>query len=73
MAQFEHKIFSKMAKTTRFGQSIDWSAAENSLNELVAEGWELISSNASGAGFMVFGCGSVEQVVTFVLRRPAQR
>jgi hypothetical protein len=58
--QFEYKIFSQMSKTTRFGQSIDWSAAEKTLNELVAEGWELVSSNASAIGLMVFGCGSVE-------------
>jgi len=73
MAQFEYKIFSKMSKTTRGAQSIDWSAAEKSLNEVVAEGWELVSSNASGIGLMVFGCGSVEPVVTFVLRRAIQR
>jgi len=71
--QFKYKIFSQMSKTTRFGQSIDWSAAEKSLNELVAEGWELVSSNASAIGLMVFGCGSVEPVGTFVLRRPIQQ
>jgi 2-oxoglutarate dehydrogenase complex dehydrogenase (E1) component-like enzyme len=73
MVQFEYKIFSKVSKTTRGGQSIDWSGAEKSLNELVAEGWELVSSNASGIGLMVFGCGSVEPVATFVLRRTIQR
>jgi hypothetical protein len=73
MAQFEYKIFSKMSKTTRGGQSIDWSAAEKSINELVAEGWEVNSSSASAAGLMVFGCGTVEPVITFVLRRSLQR
>jgi hypothetical protein len=73
MAKFEYKIFSKMSKTTRGGQSIDWSTAEKSINELVAEGWEVVSSNASSIGLMVFGCGSVEPVVTFVLRRPIQQ
>ena len=73
MAQFEYKVFSKMSKTTRGGQSIDWSAAEKSINELVAEGWEVVSSNASSYGLLVFGCGSQEPVVTFVLRRPRQQ
>jgi len=73
MAEFECKIFSKMSKTTRGGQSIDWSAAEKILNELLAQGWELVSSNASAAGLMVFGCGTMEPVMTFVLRRPLQR
>jgi hypothetical protein len=72
MSQFEYKIFSKMSKTRRGGQSIDWSAAEKSINELVAEGWEVVSSNASAIGLMVFGFGSVEPVITFVLRRPLQ-
>ena len=73
MAQFEYKVFSKMSKTTRGGQSIDWSAAEKPINELVAEGWEVVSSNASAIGLMVFGCGSIEPVITFVLRRPLQQ
>ena len=73
MAQFEYKIFSGMPKTTRLGQSIDWSAVEKSLRELAANGWELISSSTSAIGLMVFGCGSVEPVGTFVLRRPLQQ
>ena len=73
MAQFEYKVFSRMSKTTRGGQSIDWSAAEKSLNELVAAGWEVVSSNAFAIGLMVFGCGSVEPVITFVLRRPLEQ
>ena len=73
MAQFEYKIYSGMAKTTRGGQSIDWSAVEISVNELVSEGWELVSSNASAIGLMVFGCGSVEPVGTSFIRRPLQR
>ena len=28
---------------TRGGQSIDWSAVERSVNDLVAEGWEVVS------------------------------
>ena len=71
--RFEYKILSKMSKTTRGGQSIDWSATEESINELVAAGWEVVSSNASAIGLMVFGCGSVEPVITFVLRRPLQQ
>jgi hypothetical protein len=73
MAQFEYKIVSKMSKTIRGGQSIDWSAAEKSIDELVAEGWEVVSSNATSIGLMVFGCGTVEPVITFVLRRPIQQ
>jgi hypothetical protein len=73
MAQFEYKIFSGMPKTTRGGKSIDWSAVERSLNELVAEGWEVVSFNASDIGLMVFGCGSMEPIGTFFLRRPLQR
>ena len=73
MAQFEYKIFSSLPKTRRLGQSIDWSAAEKSLNELVAEGWELMSSNTSAIGLVLLGCGSVEPVGTFVLRRPIQQ
>ncbi len=73
MAQFEHKIFSGMPKTTRLGKSIDWSAVEKSVNELVAEGWEVVAASTSAIGIMVFGCGSVEPVGTFVLRRPRQQ
>ncbi len=73
MAQFELKIFSGMPKTTRLGKSIDWSAVEKSVNELVAEGWEVVAASTSAIGLMVFGCGSVEPVGTFVLRRPRQQ
>jgi hypothetical protein len=73
MAQFEYKIFSGMAKTTRGGRSINWSAVEKSFNELIADGWEVVSFNASDIGLMVFGCGSVEPIGTFFLRRPLER
>jgi hypothetical protein len=73
MAQFEYKIVSKISKMTRGGKSIDWSAAEKSVNELVAEGWDVVSFNASDFGLMVFGFGSVEPIGTFFLRRPLQR
>jgi hypothetical protein len=73
MPQFESKIFSGVPKMTRRGPSIDWSAVEKSVNELVAEGWEVVSSNASSYGILVFGCGGQEPVVTFVLRRPRQQ
>ena len=62
-----------MPKTTRLGRSVDWSAVEKSLDELAAEGWELVSSNTSVIGLMVFGCGTVEPVGTFVLRQPVQQ
>jgi hypothetical protein len=59
MGQFEYKIFSGMPKTTRGSQSVDWSAVEKSVNELVAQGWEVVSFNTSDIGLMLFGCGSV--------------
>ena len=73
MAQFEYKIFSGMPKTTRGGKSIDWSVVEKSVNDLLAEGWEVVSFNASDVGLIVFGFGSVEPIGTFFLRRPIQR
>jgi hypothetical protein len=59
-----------MAKTTKGGRSIDWSTVEQQLDAPIAEGWEVVSANASGIGLMVFGCGSVEPAMTFSLRRP---
>ena len=70
--EYEFKIFSGAAKMTKAGRSIDWSVAEKTVNELIAAGWEVVSSNASPYGLLVFGCGSQEVVVTFVLRRPRQ-
>jgi len=72
MNKYQYKIFSGIAKMSKAGRSIDWSAAEKAVNELVAEGWEVVSSNASPYGLLVFGCGSQEVVVTFVLRRLLQ-
>ena len=70
MNKYEYKIFSGVAKMTKGGQSIDWSTTERAVNELVAAGWEVVSSNASSYGLLVFACGSQELAVTFVLRRP---
>ena len=70
--QYEYKIFSGVAKTTKAGRSIDWSTTERAVNELVAAGWEVASSNASPYGLLAFGCGTQEVVITFVLRRPRQ-
>jgi hypothetical protein len=72
MPQHEYKIFSGLAKTTKMGRSIDWSAVEQQLHGMLAEGWEVVSANASAIGLMIFGCGSVEPVMTFILRRPRQ-
>ena len=72
MNKYEYKIFSGVAKMTKAGRSIDWSGVERAVNELVAEGWEVVSANASPYGLFVFGCGSQEVAVTFVLRRPRQ-
>jgi hypothetical protein len=70
MSQYEYKILSGVPKMTRAGQSIDWSATDKQVNDLVAAGWEVVSSNASSYGLLVFGCGSQEPVITFVLRKP---
>ena len=70
--QYEYKIFSGVAKMTKAGRSIDWSAVEGAVNELTSGEWEVVSSNASPYGLLVFGSGSQEVVVTFVLRRPRQ-
>jgi hypothetical protein len=70
---YEYKIFSGVEKFRKAGGSIDWSAVEQQLNGLVADGWEVVSANASSYGLLVFGCGSQEPVVTFVLRRARQR
>jgi hypothetical protein len=72
MNKCEYKIFSGVAKMTKGGRSIDWSTTERSVNELIAAGWEVVSSNASPYGLLVFGSGSQEVLVTFVLRRPCQ-
>ena len=68
--QYEYKIFSGVPKMTKGGQSIDWASVEGPVNQLVSQGWEVVSSNASSYGLLVFGCGSQEPVVTFVLRKP---
>ena len=69
MARYEYKIISGSAKTTKGGQSIDWSDTEKRLNALVTEGWEVVSSNTSALGLLVIGFGSLEPVTTFVLRK----
>lgn len=69
MAQYEYRIFSGVPKFSRGGASIDWSAAEESINTLAAEGWEVLSANVSPYGMLVAGCGSQEPVATFILRR----
>ncbi len=58
MNKYEYKIFSGMSKMTKAGRLIDWSATEKTVNELIAAGWEVVSSNASPCGLLVFGCGS---------------
>lgn len=72
MNKYQYKIFSGVGKMTKAGRLIDWSAVEKAVNGLVAEGWEVVSSNASPYGLLVFGCGSQEVAVTFVLRRPPE-
>jgi len=69
MNAFEYKIFSGVPKVTKGGQSIDWSTAEAQLNDLVSQGWELVSSNTATQGMEVLASGSQEPVITFVLRR----
>jgi hypothetical protein len=72
MPQYEYKIFSGVPKFRKAGQSIDWSAVEQQLNGLVADGWEVVSANASSYGLLVVGCGSQEIIVTFIVRRARQ-
>ena len=69
MAQFEYKIFSGVPKMTKGGQSIDWSAVDAQLNDLVSQGWELVSSNTATYGLELLGSGTQEPVITCVLRR----
>ena len=69
MTEYEYKIISGVPKMTKGGQSIDWSDVEERLNHLVTEGWEVVSSNTTSYGLLVFGCGSQEPVTTFVLRK----
>ncbi len=69
MTQYEYKIVSGLAKTTKSAKSIDWSDLEKRLNALVTEGWEVVSSNTSSLGLLIFGSGSLEPVTTFVLRK----
>jgi hypothetical protein len=72
MGAFEYKIFSGVPKMTQGGRSIDWSAVEAQLNDLVSHGWELLSSNMATYGMGILGSGSQEPVITFVLRRQRQ-
>ena len=69
MTQYEYKIISGMAKTTKMGQSIDWSDIEKRLKDLVTKGWEVVSSNTCSIGLLVIGFGSLEPATTFVLRK----
>lgn len=69
MARCEYKLLSGAAKVTKGGQTIDWSETEKQLNDSVADGWEIVSSNTSSGGVLVFGCGSQEPIITFVLRK----
>jgi hypothetical protein len=69
MPQYDYKIFSGVSKFTKGGRSIDWSNVEQQLNGLIAERWEVVSANTSPCGLLVFGSGSQEPVVTFILRR----
>ena len=72
MSAFEYKISSGVPKMTKGGQSIDWSAVEAQLNDLVSQGWELVSSNTATYGMEVLASGSQEPVITVILRRQRQ-
>ena len=72
LTQYEYKIISGIPKMTNSGQSIDWSDVEKRLNDLVSEGWEVVSSNTTSYGLLVFGCGTQEPLTTFVLRKSHQ-
>ncbi len=62
---YEYKILSGVPSSP----SLDWSTFERSLNLLVSQGWEVVSTNASSYGVFVLGGGSLRPVQTFVLRR----
>jgi hypothetical protein len=69
MSEVEYKLFSGVPKMAKGGQSIDWSAVETQLNDLVSQGWEVVSSHTATYGLEVLASGSHEPVITFVLRR----
>ena len=72
MAAFEYKIFSGVPKMTKGGESVDWSAVDGQLNELVLQGWEVVTANTTTYGMELLGSGSQEPLITFVLRKQRQ-
>jgi hypothetical protein len=68
MTRFEYRIVS--GSPTISGRSLDWSAAEKAVNDLVAEGWEVFASHTGTAGSFMLGSGQQTPVLIFVLRRP---
>jgi hypothetical protein len=69
---YEYKILSGVTNMVKGRPSLDWSSLEGSLNQLVSQGWEVVSSNASLYGVLLLGGGILRPVMTFVLRRPKQ-
>ncbi len=81
--QYEFKIFSGTTHVRRGTlinwfleggnfSSIDWAKVDEQLNGFLAEGWEVFSANASSYGNLMFGIGTQDPIITFVLRRLRQ-
>ena len=60
MTSYEYKVLSGDAKTD----------AVTVLNELAANGWELISSHPKSEGFFIIFLGFLSTSTTFILRKP---
>jgi hypothetical protein len=70
MTRFEYRIVSGSPGSAGFwGRSLDWSSAEKTVNNLVAEGWEVFASHTGMFGSFMFGSGQQAPVLIFVLRR----
>jgi hypothetical protein len=71
MARFEYRIVSGSPRSAGlWGRSLDWSAAEKAVSDLVAEGWEVFASHTGTFGSFMLGSGQQSPVLIFVLRRP---
>jgi hypothetical protein len=63
MTSYEYKILSEDSK----------SDTATKLNELAADGWELVSSHPKSEGFFIIFMGFLSTTTTFVLRRSVSR
>jgi hypothetical protein len=71
MTRFEYRIVSGSPSSAGvWGRSLDWSAAEKAVNDLIVEGWEVFASHTGTFGSSMLGSGQQSPVLIFVLRRP---